>query len=763
VAEPEPHLRSSRSNRHDQTSGRTARPRSHAVAIGQVRIPGEARPTIYGYDTAGQLATVTQRVDPANPATAITVNLGYDQVGNKTRMVDGNGNATTYTYNTWNRPESTIEAPTTTHPNAADRTWSTTYNTVGLPTVDTLPGGVTQTRTYDNLGRLTAETGTGAEAATTTRGLDYDPLGRTTSATSPAGNLTFTYTDRGQLATATGYGGTTTYQYDADNHATNRTDTAGAASFGYDTAGRLTSIVDPLSGTTATIGYDTTGRLATVGYGTSRPSRSYGYDNLGRIYTDTTTNSGGTTSASITYLYDRDNLVTSKTTTGLTGAGANTYTYDGLSRVTSWLNPGGTTTSYGYDNASNRTTVTTPAGTRTSTYDQRNRITATTGAGQTADTYAFNPRGDLTTTTRSGVSTTYTYDAFDRLTSAAASPGAATTYAYDSLDRAAQRNGTNFAYNDLTNNPVSTPAASGETKLLRDLTGKPLTFKTASNSANLLLADTAHGDVDAGYDPTTGIIGPSTDYNPWGAPTSTTGTTPPIGFQGGYTDPDTGLVNAHARWYDPTLGEFTARDTLTLAPDPVAQANRYLYANNSPLNARDTDGHRQTCTDPDDDSVHSCTQKEMGPDYPSPAEHSNDEAKAQAQAKTAATNACNHDTQCNAMNGQAGQNPTAKITNAPQIVCDAADSGIYGCPFGLVMYVPANCVPNLNNAIWAHDLTLRCILYGPIPPNPRFPLDAAGITDAANCYTYFASGLKEAGGLPACAMTARTSPCSRSE
>jgi YD repeat-containing protein len=67
------------------------------------------RPNYYGYDTAGQLATISQRVDPANAATAITVNLGYDRDGNKTRMVDGNGNATTYTYTTWNLPESTIE------------------------------------------------------------------------------------------------------------------------------------------------------------------------------------------------------------------------------------------------------------------------------------------------------------------------------------------------------------------------------------------------------------------------------------------------------------------------------------------------------------------------------------------------------------------------------------------------------------------------------------------------------------------------------
>ena len=91
----------------------------------------EGRPTNYGYDAAGQLTTVTQRVDPADAGTAITIALGYDRVGNRTRMVDGNGNATTYTYTPWGLPESVIEPSTPAHPTAADRTWTTVYNAAG--------------------------------------------------------------------------------------------------------------------------------------------------------------------------------------------------------------------------------------------------------------------------------------------------------------------------------------------------------------------------------------------------------------------------------------------------------------------------------------------------------------------------------------------------------------------------------------------------------------------------------------------------------
>jgi RHS repeat-associated protein len=720
------------------------------------------RPTYYGYDPAGQLTTITQRVTPSLPATAITVNLGYDRNGNKTRMVDGNTNATTYTFNTWNLPESTIEPSTTAHPNAVDRTWTTSYNNLALSTQDTLPGGVTRTRTYDNLGRLTAETGTGAEATTTARSLGYDPLGRITSATSPAGNLIFTYTDRGLLDTAGGYGGTANYTYNGAGQLTNRTDNAGTAAFGYDTAGRLTSVIDPLTSTTATTGYDTAGRPATIGYGTGNATRALTYDNLGRVFTDTTTKPGGTTAASISYTYYDDNLLKTKTTTGLTGAGANTYTYDGLDRVTSWLNPAGTTTSYSYDNASNRTHVITPAGDRTSTYDQRNRITGTTGASQPADTYTWNPRGNLTAATKAGQSLTYTFDAFERLTQATKTAGYTVTFTYDSLDRAAQRNTANFAYHDLTNNPTASPTAAGETKLLRDPIGTALSSKVGT-TGSLLLGDTRHQDVDANADPTTGNLGPSTDYDPWGAPDSTTGTLAPLGFQGGYTDPQTGLVNAHARWYDPTLGTFTSRDTLTLPPVPVAQTNRYLYAGGSPLNGQDPDGHRVLC----DENPATCdATKTMG--APSAKQIADNLSRGAARAKSPSAARpvgenlppkpsagtgddaadCRKAPNCDNRPGPAGPVDTELLSNQTY-TCSSQDQAKYGCPSGLVIRIPQQCV---DPSDYLQLYVMSCIVHG--PPSSSGDLsalaDLVGATDYNNCANWNGGALAAAS---ACAST----------
>ena len=48
----------------------------------------------------------------------------------------------------------------------------------------------------------------------------------------------------------------------------------------------------------------------------------------------------------------------------------------------------------------------------------------------------------------------------------------------------------------------------------------------------------------------------------------------------------------HARWYNPTAGNFTSRDTTTNDPTPgSANANPYTYAAGDPINQTDPTGH----------------------------------------------------------------------------------------------------------------------------------------------------------------------------
>ncbi|ELS55655.1 LamG-like jellyroll fold domain-containing protein [Streptomyces viridochromogenes] len=138
--------------------------------------------TTYSYDALGRM---TGQIEPVSATESITTTFGYDAAGNRTRLTDGRQNKTVYTFNSWGLPESTIEPSTTAHPNAADRTWTTVYDKAGQAVTELLPGGVKRERTYDGLGRLIHETGTGAEAATTARTLEYDLASRLTRSARP--------------------------------------------------------------------------------------------------------------------------------------------------------------------------------------------------------------------------------------------------------------------------------------------------------------------------------------------------------------------------------------------------------------------------------------------------------------------------------------------------------------------------------------------------------------------------------------------------
>jgi len=75
-------------------------------------------------------------------------------------------------------------------------------------------------------------------------------------------------------------------------------------------------------------------------------------------------------------------------------------------------------------------------------------------------------------------------------------------------------------------------------------------------------------------------------YDAYGNQTGHTGTaTTPLGFDGQYTSPDTGLIYMRARVYDPATAQFLTVDPLT-----AVSGEPYAYAGDNPLNASDPRG-----------------------------------------------------------------------------------------------------------------------------------------------------------------------------
>ena len=90
-------------------------------------------------------------------------------------------------------------------------------------------------------------------------------------------------------------------------------------------------------------------------------------------------------------------------------------------------------------------------------------------------------------------------------------------------------------------------------------------------------------------------------YTPYGQPIDQAAPNEP-GYTGKFEEPDLGIQNFGARWYDPRIGRFLAIDPAGFDPQNPQSFNRYAYANNNPYAYVDPDGkvgrNRTRCHQP---------------------------------------------------------------------------------------------------------------------------------------------------------------------
>ncbi|BCY11084.1 LamG-like jellyroll fold domain-containing protein [Actinoplanes sp. L3-i22] len=549
-------------------------------AAGNVLTSTDGRKTVtsFTYDATGLVLGEHQPTTVADTqGTAVDTSFGYDLLGNRTRFTDGRKNAFWTTYNTWNLPEKTIEPATSQYPAETDRSYTTTYDAAGQTVKRTSPGGIAQTYTYDNMGELTSQSGTGAEAATSARTFGYDLGGRVTKFSSPTGDNTVDYDDRGLPTAVTGPSGNSSFTYTDDGLMSSRADAAGTTNYAYDQADRLFTLKNTTAGTDLTYTYDQTSAVSQITYGGTANRRIFTYDGLHRTTADELKTSGGTSLAKIAYGWDENSNETSKTTTNFgstTATTTNTYTYDRADRLTSW-GDGNTTIGYTYDLSGNRT----GNGSTTYTYDERNRLTT----DNTGVSYGYTPRGTLKNVVGPNNAYTTTADAFDQ-TITQTYNGGTETYGYDALGRALQ---TGFSYTGTSNDLAKDD--SGAT-YVRD-PGSDLVGAASAGNTRLVWTD-LHDDVVGQFTTAGTTLAGKTIYDPLGTVKTSTGMVGNLGYQSEYTETTTGRVNMAARWYNTGTGQFDNRDTVANNPAPDSiDANRYQYASANPMMNTDPTGH----------------------------------------------------------------------------------------------------------------------------------------------------------------------------
>ncbi|MGC0416357.1 RHS repeat-associated core domain-containing protein [Embleya sp. AB8] len=576
------------------------------------------------FDAAGRVTAVSESLD-ADGIRLLTTRFGYDAVGNRTRVTDAAGRATYTTYNAWNLLTTKREPATTAHPAIADRTWTTSYDVAGKPTVAVEPGGVTRRFEYDWLGRTVRESGTGAAKAAE-RTFGYDAAGRVTHTRSGAAETLYQYDDRGLMTLSTGHVGQTKYTYDGDGRVTGSVGPAATDTTSwYYVNSDLALVSDTISQIDRVYTRDAAGRVTgeEQKHGLKPlATRSYTYDASGRVDSDTVRNATGGVTAKQTFRWDIEgNLLGSKTEGELAGAKTQEYTYDQAGRLSGDFDPTARTgTDYTWDEVGNRKAATKWEGTpgqhvatggASFGYDERNRLVQASDPAAGTTDYTWDANGTLARTTRRAVgappsTVNQSFDAFGRLTA----DGTA-SYEYDALDRLTMSRNTGeasyrrFGYNGFDKEPATDGrwwfTRSGDTVLgARD--GPPdVTFAArkpgidgglpSGDAPAYGVLTNAHHDAIALIDAKTGAISGSRSYDAFGKVTASAGAQVPIGFQGSWTDETTGRVQAQARWYDPGTGSFASGDTAAVPMRGAASTNRYAYGEGNPTSRWDPSGH----------------------------------------------------------------------------------------------------------------------------------------------------------------------------
>jgi RHS repeat-associated protein len=509
---------------------------------------GNLNRTDYGYDTAGNLTSVTPPAGSGQGATTITYNTALSRIATVT---DGKGQRREFTYDNLDRVTQVKFYDVT---NALVRTNTYVYDKNGNQTSRTDASGTT-TWTIDPKNRTTAE----ARPGLTTALYSYDPNDNLTSFTHAAKQVTYTYTGDNLVKTVQepGVSGAITYTYDQNDNRTNLSYPSGIAEAAtFDEADRPLTIV--------------------VKKGTHAPLVNLSYDWV-------TLNGGGQTT-------ERDLI---DTVTDVRDSATTAYTYDDVGRVTDANTTGGRTHRwrYSYDNASNRIQKIQGTGTYTSyAYDSGNELCWRHGSNVSSPSCGSPPSGAVT----------YQHDANGNMTSSSAGFSAT----YNALNQSATIDGTSFGYaGDGQTERTSKGTTSFGWSLLglsSETTGTSTTHYVRDNTGSLVSQELPAGTRSYYHRDALGSVlslssSTGTEQNryvykdPYGEDLAPTGTTAnPWKFAGEYAD--TGdRYKIGERYYVPTLGRWTQRDPLDRSLE-ARDANSYGYASADPVNLTDPTG-----------------------------------------------------------------------------------------------------------------------------------------------------------------------------
>ncbi len=550
---------------------------------------GNGNVTTYAYDSAGNLSSVM----PPAPLGATT--YGYDSLGRVTSVTDGNNKTTSYQYDNADRLVKTTFAN-------ADELWASYYPN-GTKAYDWDKAKYQVTYEYDAQGLITARkllVGPGNPSSQTIT-MEYDKAGNMVTYTDPSGTVAYTYNNLDLVTQLTEPGGScptdpdasptsnskcVKFTYDANDREIKRIFPNDAyVNTYYDNAGRVTEIyaVKGLSsgGGTGSMAMSLSGGAPSIAARSPHPAS----DDTVRYKYSYSAVPGSTQPTD-----DRSRIQQLQVIkhTSASGAGTTTtYSYDSRGRLTQAAEMAGTTLNaqwqYAYDGANNRT--------------QQIR-TGSTGFGTTPGTlnYTFNAANELTGVTNSVGAFSYdstgaqTSDGRTNAPSTFNDRGGLTSVGSNSYSSYGQGNAEPLTITNQSVSFLSSPL--GVASLKNGSTGVTTAYTRLpdgslvgqrNGAANSYYVLDIRGS-SLGRFSGTGTWSASQSYSPYGEPRSSSATGQGLGYLGSFYDPQTKQNRLGARYYDSTVGRFSQFD-------PSGQeSNPYAYANGDPINFSDPSG-----------------------------------------------------------------------------------------------------------------------------------------------------------------------------
>jgi len=545
--------------------------------------------TKYTYDGDGNVETVTdpeghkttytydaddERTKVEEPNKTIT-ETEYDGAGQVKKQIDGNKHATEYVRNVLEQVTEVIDP--------LSRKTLKEYDKAGNLVSVTDAAKRTTTYKYNPDNRLTEISY--SDGKTPTVKYEYNSNGDRTKMVDGTGTTTYEYDQLDRLTkTKDGHGNTASYEYDLANEQTKITYPNGKViEREYDKAGRLKSTTD-WSKNTIKFTYDADSDLTATTFPSSTSDEdTYTYDDTDAM-TEVKMKKGSETLASLAYTRNKDELVEKTTSKGLPGEEKPAYTYDKNNRLTK-----GAGIPYEYDAANNPTTIGTE---HTYSYNAADELEKSVLKKATAATYTYNEVGERTKTEpASGSATTYGYDQAGNLISVTRPKGTEAaiedTYGHngDGLRTSGTISGTTTYLAWDVSEKLPLILNDGTSSYIYGPEGLPVEQINNSTSTILYL----HHDQQGSTRLLTGSTGKTEStftYDAYGNKTGSTGTsTTPMGYDGQYTNADTGLIYLRAREYDSATAQF-------LSVDPEVEQTReiYGYAKDNPLSNGDPTG-----------------------------------------------------------------------------------------------------------------------------------------------------------------------------